>query len=507
VSVCIDKLLVRNGGIGLHQAKTIIMKIMDNLKSLRHSESLLGRSVRSGGILAAGSLSENLLRFIRNIILARLLAPDAFGLMATIMATVAAAEAFTEVGLTQSIIQNKKGADKEFLNVIWWFSAFRAVMLYMIAFFAASLIADFLNKPEAALMLRIALVVILLRGLTSPNIYVLQKELKFAKWVILTQSATILSILLAIISAFYLRNVWALVLGYVTEAFLIFLLSYIFHPLIPKLQINLAHAKNIMSFSRKVFGLPILLVLYMQMDNFVIGKVLSLGTLGLYSLARDLADMPNKIFSRISPVFLPTFSLIQDDKEKLRNYLLKLTEIVATFLLPFFTFFIIFSHPLLALIYSPAYSKVAIPFSIICVFVFFYIISILIMNVVFATGNPDQYRTASLVRTIIFLILLYPATKYLGLIGAALSTLLSMCLALIIQINYLKKLLNINIMEYIGCIFTGIKYSLIVLVPGIVLITFVSLQQLSAVALGAFFCIIAWCFGIAKLSRYKKELI
>ena len=490
----------------MQQAKTIIMKILDNLKLLRHSESLLGRSVRSGGILAAGSLSENLLRFIRNIILARLLAPEAFGLMATIMATVSAAEAFTEVGLTQSIIQNKEGADKEFLNVIWWFSAFRAVMLYMIAFFAAPFIADFLNKPEATLILRIALIVILLRGLTSPNIFLLQKELKFSKWVIFTQSASIFGILTAIISAFYLRNVWALVLGYVTEAFLIFLFSYIFYPLIPKLQINLSHAKNIMSFSRKVFGLPILMVLYTQMDNFVIGKVLSLSTLGLYSLAKDLADMPNKIFAKISPVFLPTFSLMQDDKENLKITLLKLTEIVATFVLPFFTFFIVFSRPLLTLIYSPEYSKVAIPFSIICVFIFLYILSILIMNVVFATGNPDKFRTASLVRTIIFLIILYPATKYFGLIGAALSALFSMSLAIIIQIRYLKSLLNINVLEYSGCFAKGIKYSLIVLIPGIVVTTFGPLQKLSAVALGGFFCIIAWCFGIATLSRYKNEV-
>jgi hypothetical protein len=82
-----------------------------------------------------------------------------------------------------------------------------------------------------------------------------------------------------------------------------------------------------------------------------------------------------------------------------------------------------------------------------------------------------------------------------------------MSAAIVIQIYYLKSLLNISMLEYMGCIFKGIKYSLIVLVPGIVLITFVSLQQLSAVVLGAFFCIIAWCFGIAKLSRYKKELI
>ena len=492
--------------INLLKTKKIIIKILASFNSLRNSENLLGRSVRSGGILAASSFAENLLRFIRNIVLAKLLTPDAFGLMATIMATVAAAEAFAEVGLTQSIIQNKKGADEEFLNVIWWFSACRGITLYIIVFFAAPFIADFLNKPEATLILRIALIVILLRGLTSPNIFLLQKALMFKKWAILTQSASLLGIFAAITSAFYLRNVWALVLGYVAEAFLIFIFSYIFYPHIPKLQINLTHAKNIMSFSRKVFGLPILMVLYLQMDNFVIGKVLSLGILGLYSLVRDLADMPNKIFAKISPIFLPTFSLMQDDKENLKTTLLKLTEIVAFFVLPFFTFFIVFSRPVLSLIYSPEYSKVAIPFSIICGYVFLYILSILSMNVIFAMGNPDKYRTASLLRTIFFLIILYPATKYFGLIGASLSALFSMCLAIVIQIYYLKSLLNITMMEYIRCFVKGIKYSLIVLIPGIFFITFVSWQQLASVAIGAFFCIIAWCFGILTLIGHKNDV-
>jgi O-antigen/teichoic acid export membrane protein len=481
--------------------------LLNKFRTLFKSDSLRGRILQGGGVLTIGSFAENLLRFIRNIILARLLAPDAFGLMATIMAIAAAAEAFAEVGLTQSIIQNKKGADKEFLNVIWWFSTFRGTFLYIIVFFAAPFIADFLNKPEATLILRIALIVILLRGLISPKIYLLQKELKFTRWVLLTQSASILGIVAAITSAFYLRNVWALVLGYVAETFLIFLFSYIFYPHIPKLQINLSHAKDIMSFSRKVFGLPILMVLYSQVDNFVIGKVISLSTLGLYYLARSLSNMSTTIFSKISAVFLPAFSLIQDDKVKLKKSLLQLTEIIATLGLPFLTFLIVYARPILTLIYSPELNTIAIPFSICCIFSFLYLLSVLIMNVAFATGNPDQFRQASLVRTIVFLILLYPATKYFGLIGAALSALFSMCLAIIIQIRYLKILLNINVLEYSGFFVKGIKYSLIVLIPGIVVTTFVPLHKLSAVALGAFFCIMAWCFGLVNLIRYKKELI
>lgn len=482
------------------------MATINKLRSYLQSDSLHSKVIQGGGVLAIGSFADNLLRFVRNMILARLLAPDAFGLMATIIATVASVEAFAEVGLTQSIIQNKQGADKEFLNIIWWLSSLRAIILYTFAYLAAPLIGNFLGIPESTGIMRTAFIVILFRGFTSPNIYLLQKDFRFTRWVILTQGASILGVLIAIISAFYLLNVWALVLGYISEAFLIFSLSYIFYPLIPKVKFNPSYAAEIIRFSKKVFGLPILMVLYYQADNFVIGKVLSVGTLGLYFMARNLAEIPNTIFAKIGPVLLPAFSIMQDDKVKLKNNLLKLTEIISTFGLPFFIFFIVLSRPILSLVYSPTYSSVSIPFGIFSIFVFLYLLSVLIMNIVFATGDPDKHRIASLVRTISFLALLYPATKYLGLIGAASTALFSMILCMAIQIHYLKQLLNINTQEYLLSITKGLKYSLIVLIPGILLNTFISCQQLCAVVLGILFCLIAWCFGVAGIFRNKTTL-
>jgi lipopolysaccharide exporter len=479
---------------------------LNRLKTLIKSESVYGRIFQGGSVLTIGSFSENLLRFIRNMILARLVAPSAFGVMATIMAVVAAAEAFAEVGLVQSILQNKKGADKEFLNVIFWFSAFRGIILYGIAFVMAPFIADFLNNPESTTILRVALIAILLRGLTSPNIYLLQKEFKFTTWVLLTQGSSILGIIIAIVSAIFFRDVWALVLGYIAEVFLILLFSYVFYPHIPKFQINLSHAKNIMSFSRKIFGLPILTVLYVQADNFVIGKVLSLNVLGLYYLARSLAEMATAMFSKIAVVFLPAFSLIQDDMEKLKKSLLELTELVATFGLPFFTLLIVFADPILTLVYSPVHGTIALPFGICCIFSFLYILSILLVNIFIATGNPDQFRTASLARTIVFLVILYPATRHFGLTGATLSALLSMSLAVIIQIRYLKSLLKVNLREYLTCFAKGIKYSLLVLIPGIIVNTFIPLQTLGAVAIGAVLCAIAWGCGIVTFSHFKNEV-
>jgi PST family polysaccharide transporter len=186
--------------------------------------------VRGGGILTTGSLTENLSRFIRNIILARLLAPEAFGLVATALAAVAVMEAFSEVGFGQSVIQNKDGDKREFLNIIWWLSSLRGLTLYVIGYFTAPVICDFYNNPDLLPVLRTVFLVILFKGLISPRVHVLEKNLQFSRWVIIMQGSGVLGVLVSIVSAFFLYNVWALILGYIFEAMLLCVLSFVLCP-------------------------------------------------------------------------------------------------------------------------------------------------------------------------------------------------------------------------------------------------------------------------------------
>ena len=289
------------------------MELTHNIKKLIHSKNLLGRSARGGSILMAGSFVENGLRFIRNIILARLLAPEAFGLMATVLASVAVIEAFSEVGLRQSVIQNKNGSKEGFLNITWWIASVRGFALFAIGFFAAPFICDFYGKPESVLLIRTGFLAILFNGFLSPKVHVLEKEMRFKNWVFLMQGAGVLGVLITVMSALMLMNVWALVIGFVAESCIRSLSSFLFFPIIPRLNFNQVFLKDIIDFSKRIFGLPILMMIFSQADIFVIGKVLSLEQLGIYSLARSLAELPNTFLSKIiNPIVLPAFSSIQD---------------------------------------------------------------------------------------------------------------------------------------------------------------------------------------------------
>ena len=484
------------------------MNIINYIKQLLNSQNLLGRSVRAGSILTLGSLAENILRFIRNIILSRLLAPEAFGLMATVLASVAVVEVFTEVGLKQSVIQNKKGAEASFLNIIWWISSLRGIALYVISFFIAPLICAFYGKPELLSLIRIGFLSILFNGFLCPKVHVLEKEMRFTKWVILMQGSAVLGVLVAIFLAFYLQNVWALVFGYVTEYSSRCILSYFFFPIKPKLVFNSVFLHEIMTFSKRMFGLPILTMLFLQADIFVIGKVLSLGQLGIYTLSRSLSEMPVIFLSKvIQPILFSTLSLKQDDKKSMRNTLLKLTRWTTIFGLPFIAFLVVFSTPILSILYGSQYAIAAASFSILCVYNLILLCSSFIVNMYFAIGKPDIHRIALFARTALLLLVIYPAAKNIGLIGVAFSILITMCLSLTIHIIYLKRLFSISYFEYLDSWKEGAVLSLVVIIPGIFLKILIGPYFITIILLGIVLCLVSWGLGIKKVIQSGATVI
>jgi O-antigen/teichoic acid export membrane protein len=112
----------------------IVLKVIEKL---RNHPGLFGRMARGGAWLGLGSAGENALRFVRNMVLARLLAPEAFGVMAIVLSICSLFQVLTGLGIKESIVQNPRGAERSFLNGAWWISVVRGLLLYAVAFVAS----------------------------------------------------------------------------------------------------------------------------------------------------------------------------------------------------------------------------------------------------------------------------------------------------------------------------------------------------------------------------------
>src|SRR5271155_443937 len=135
---------------------TISQRLKSKLPAGLTRDSLKARVFRGGVWLGAGSLTEQVFRFTRNMILTRLLAPEAFGIMAIIQATTAIIQCLTEVGVKEGLIQNPNGDKEEYIDAAWWLAMLRSLSIYVILFAAAPFIAKFYGNVELSRLLRVA---------------------------------------------------------------------------------------------------------------------------------------------------------------------------------------------------------------------------------------------------------------------------------------------------------------------------------------------------------------
>lgn len=486
------------------------------LKKLTNSfkgDNLKARCARSSGILGVGTVADKGLAFASKMILVRLLLPEEIGLMVLILSLTAMFEVFTEVGIKQSVIQHKNGAQPEYLNMAWWFQSVRATCLYTIAFLAVPFVCKFYfagkaeildnhTYQELFLLVRLAFLSILFNGFISSRAHVLEKEFKFFKSVLIIQGSAIIGTVITIALAFVYRNVWAMVIGFVSMAMLRCILSFVLCPFMPRFEFDKDSFNELLRFAKGMFGIPILAYFAINIDILVAGKMVPAGLLGMYGMAFALARIPRELFSRIiAPTLLPAFAEKQGDFKALCATVLKLTRLTALITLPVVVLAALCNKTILSIVYGKEFSAVAVPFALLCTYVMFLLQGVTLTSVFFAIGQPAKHRLFVVVRAVILVMIIYPSIKVAGLTGAAFAVLIANLIALFFQVRVASDLIMLKTNQYYISWIPGIVLSLpVFLVVGFLkmLIPLSPLLHLS----GGLICI-AISFGIVFVLKNK----
>jgi lipopolysaccharide exporter len=429
--------------------KSIFSFIRPILNKFKGGTSLSARLAKGSAWLGMGSGVENVLRFARNMILARVLLPDAFGTMAILLAVSSLFDSLTQVGIPTAIIQHPEGDKDTFLNGAWWFSVVRGIFLVLIAFFIAPFIADFYKDPELVPMMRIVFLTLFFSSALSAKAHVAYKRMHFKQWIFIDQLGGIIGIVSAIVLSFIYHNVWALVSGFVIESIAKTVLSFIICPFLPRFKFDKYHMRDLMKFTRGMLGLPIFTFIFWNIDVFVIGKLYTAEQLGFYSMALNLAKTPYTLLSKfVFPLLMPAFSEMKDNMERLNKAIIKITDIFCWIAIPMIVFVFFYGKSVIELIYTSVYGVVAIPFALLFAYQILLSFNTPIAAAYLAMGRPAGLRFFTIIRAIIAAIMIYPATKYGGLIGAASAVLATMVISTVIQIFNLNKYTKIGIIEY-----------------------------------------------------------
>jgi lipopolysaccharide exporter len=293
----------------------------------------LNRKMAKGAAwLVLFRLTERGIGFVSTLILARLLVPADFGLVAMATSMLAALELLGAFSFDLALIQNQK-AERRHYDTAWTFAVafgvFKAVMLCLLAAPAAAFFAE----PRIESLMYVLALCTLVAGFDNIGIVAFQKDLQLHKefWLGLTRK--LVGFAVTVTLAFWLRNYWALIAGILATRVTALVLSYAVHPFRPRL--SWAGAGELFGFSKWLLLNNFLIFINNRGTDFVIGKLSGARALGLYSVSYEIANLPTtELVWPISRAIFPGYSRIAHDRPLLGRTFLQVIGLVALLTIP-----------------------------------------------------------------------------------------------------------------------------------------------------------------------------
>lgn len=274
--------------------------------------------------------------FIVFSLLAHLLGPEVFGLVALAGIFISFVQLFTDQGLASAIIQCKE-LDREHLDTAFWINLGSGVLLTFFGIAAAGVVANLFNEPQLVPIIRWLSLSFLLNALSSVQVAILSREFDFKSLAIRTLTASFVGGIVGVIMAFMGYGVWSLVGQQLTNAFVAVFVLWQVSDWRPGLNISAKHYKELFAFGLNEVGFNIFNFFSRRGDDFLIGYFLGPVALGYYTIAyRVLLLMTELLISTISKVALPTFSRLQQEPERLRSAFYTATQLSSLVALPAF---------------------------------------------------------------------------------------------------------------------------------------------------------------------------
>jgi O-antigen/teichoic acid export membrane protein len=301
------------------------------------------------------------LRFANNVILARLLSPPLLGLMLIVNSIRTGVELLSDVGINQNIISNRQGHTPEFYDTAWTIMVIRGVVLGAACFALAGFFARFFEKPELGTILPVIALTFVFTGFQSASSALLQKRGSIARISSVEVVVAAVSLAVHVSLALITPTIWALVLGSVIASGASLIASYLIIPGIRhRFIIDRASAREIVFFGKWIFLSSIIYFLAMNYDRLYFAKQIPLALLGVYAIARSMADMVTNLVDRTGNMILfPHVASMQSTAPEVRARLLHSRRTMILLVALGLACFVAISDTVIRLLYDSRYETAA----------------------------------------------------------------------------------------------------------------------------------------------------
>lgn len=424
--------------------------------------SLKEKAIKGAFWTTVQQWSNKFLSLVTFTILARLLEPSNFGLIALAGSFLVFVNLFLDQGFSSAIIQ-RKDLEPEHLDTAFWTNISIATTMVAVTFLFAPFIAGFFQEPNLTPILRWLSLSFLIGSFNSVQSALFQKKLNFKILAIRSSVGTFIGAIVGVTMAFMGFGVWSLVVQRLAASMAQTIILWYSSDWIPQFRFSQKHFQDLFSFGVNILGINVLNFLISNSDNLLIGYFLGSQALGYYDLGYRLLVVVSQLFvGIISSLGVPLFSRLQEDLPKLRNVFYRLVRIGNTVAFPIFLGMSFLSPELVKVIFGSQWIP-AIPvmrvLSLIGVFYggFFFNGPLLI-----SIGKPQLKLRLDIFRASVQIIIFFLTVQY-GIIAVATGKFISIWFSAPVTVFVMKKVGGINLLTYGKQYFPSFISSLVML--------------------------------------------
>lgn len=397
----------------------------------------------------AQQFGTQLIYFVISVVLARVLNPSDFGIIAMFTVVISVAAALVDGGMASSLVRSGE-VDDDDLSTVFWFNVSTAIFLYIIIFFAAPLIASFYKLLPLVPIIRVYAISIIIKSFTSVQAIRFVKNLDFKTSFKIQLPSLFIGGAAGILFAYIGFGVWALVLYPIIQSIISSAQYWFYSKWRPSFTFKKDKFRYHFNFGYKMTLSGLLDTTFNNIYTIVIGKMFSPAQLGFYNRADNLKQLPvSNLSNALNKVTFPLFSKLSHDNIKLKEVYKKLMKVVIFIIAPVLSISIVIAEPLIRFLLTDKWLPAVPYFQILAISGILYPIHAYNLNILMVKGKSNLFLKLEIIKKLLISLVLIFSLKF-GIFGILWGQVFISIAAFFINTYYTGKILKYGSIQQIA---------------------------------------------------------
>lgn len=404
--------------------------------------------------------------FIVSLILARILSPDDYGVIAMILVFINLANVFVSNGFSVALIQKNNASELDF-STMFYCSLLISIITYMILFVLSPFIGSFYQHETLSPLLRVLGLKLIINSINSIQHAYISRKMEFKKFFYSTSIGTFISAIVGIYMAYHGFGAWALVAQYLVNSIIDTIVLFFTVEWKPKLIFSKERASVLLSFGWRVTLADFVATAYNEMRSLVIGKYYTSADLAYYNKSEQFPKLfVNNIMTTVSSVLFPALANVSDEKEKIRAMTRMAIRMTCYIIFPLMVGMMIVATPLVRLLLTDKWLPVVPYLQIACISYAILPLNNTNVQAIKAMGEGNTYLRIELLKKLFGILIIF-LTAQINVMAVAISAVVIAFIYLVINIVPNGRILNYGLGKQMKDILPSLLASIIMGFVGI----------------------------------------